>query len=140
VRHYDNPANLMSETGLGCVKTPAPAASVENLKAIAHYERQIILRTYSPMLWQRTVFSTFRQCMSFTQRALGADGLCVTAQGLKVGFDELLETSSAHARAWKSGAAAAPTHAAEEDSGAHARRAADRFGLRPPDPQERWER
>ncbi len=28
----------MSLTGLGCVKTPAPAASVENLKAIAHYE------------------------------------------------------------------------------------------------------
>jgi hypothetical protein len=33
-------------------------------------------------------------------RALGADGLCVTAQGLKMGFDELLATSLAYARAW----------------------------------------
>lgn len=39
----------MTALGLGCVKTPAPAAIVENLKAIAHYESQIILRTYAPM-------------------------------------------------------------------------------------------
>lgn len=73
-------------------------------------------------------------------RALGADGLCVTAQGLKIGFDELLATSLAHARAWQSSAAVAPTDAdANEDGGARARRSADRFGLRPPDPQERWD-
>jgi hypothetical protein len=35
-------------------------------------------------------------------RALGADGLCVTAQGLKIGFDELLATSLAYGRAWRS--------------------------------------
>jgi hypothetical protein len=74
-------------------------------------------------------------------RALRADGLCVTAQGLKIGFDELLETSLAYARAGQSGAAAAPTHAdADEDGGAHARRVSDRFAPRPPDPRERWDR
>jgi hypothetical protein len=40
----------------------------------------------------------------WTRGANRALGLCVTALGLKVGFDELLETSSAYARAWKSGA------------------------------------
>jgi len=75
-------------------------------------------------------------------RALGADGLCVTAQGLKIGYDELLATSLAYARAWRSGTAAAPTYAeADEDRGVRApRRVADRSGLRPPDPQERWDR
>ena len=74
-------------------------------------------------------------------RSLGADGLCVTAQGLKIGFDDLLETTVAYARAWQSGAAAPPTYGdSQEDSGAHARRAAGQFGLRPPDPQDRWGR
>jgi hypothetical protein len=74
-------------------------------------------------------------------RGLGADGLCVTAQGLKIGFDELLETSLAYDRAGQSGASAAPTHAdADEDSDAHAGRVADRFAPRPPDPRERWDR
>jgi hypothetical protein len=74
-------------------------------------------------------------------RALGADGLCVTAQGLKIGFDELLATSLAYARAWHSGAAAAPTHAdADGDSGGHAACVADRSAPRAPDRQERWRR
>jgi hypothetical protein len=74
-------------------------------------------------------------------RAFGADGLCVTAQGLKIGFDELLATSLSYARAWQSSAAAATTYGdADEDSGAHARHVTDQFGLRPPDPQERWGR
>jgi hypothetical protein len=74
-------------------------------------------------------------------RSLGADGLCVTAQGLKIGFDELLETAVAYARAWQSGAATAPTYRhADEDRRAQARPAADRFSPRPPDPQERWDR
>jgi hypothetical protein len=47
-------------------------------------------------------------------RALGADGLCVTAQGLKMGFDELLATSLAYGRAWHAGAAAAPAPAADD--------------------------
>ncbi len=32
-------------------------------------------------------------------KQLGADGLCVTAQGLKMGYDELLMTTSVYAEA-----------------------------------------
>jgi hypothetical protein len=38
-------------------------------------------------------------------RSLGADGLCVSAQGLKISFDELLRTSRSYLQASRSGAA-----------------------------------
>jgi hypothetical protein len=38
-------------------------------------------------------------------RALGADGLCIMAQGLKISFDELLSTSRSYWQASRSGAA-----------------------------------
>jgi hypothetical protein len=37
-------------------------------------------------------------------RALGADGLCINAQALKITFDQLLATSLAYARAWRAAA------------------------------------
>ena len=55
----------MSHMGLGCVKTPTPAARVENLAAIAQHERHIILRTIDSMQRKRIIFSTFFRCMSF---------------------------------------------------------------------------
>jgi hypothetical protein len=58
---------------------------------------------------------------------------------LKMGFDELLATSLAFARAWHLGAAAAPPYAdAGEKNGAHTTGVADGSGLRPPDSRERW--
>jgi hypothetical protein len=48
-------------------------------------------------------------------RALGADGLCVGANELKIGFDDLLATSLAFARAWQSLAAVARTYAAADE-------------------------
>jgi hypothetical protein len=36
-------------------------------------------------------------------RALGADGLCVTAQGIKIGYDALLATTTAYAEAGRVG-------------------------------------
>jgi len=71
-------------------------------------------------------------------RALGADGLCVFAQELNIGFDELLSTSLAYSRAWRAGAAGAPTYADADRSGAHAVPIADRLGPRAPDSRERW--
>jgi hypothetical protein len=49
-------------------------------------------------------------------RPLRGDGLFVTAQGLKIRFDELLETSLAYARAWHENREAAPAHAQDGDA------------------------
>jgi hypothetical protein len=57
--------HAMSVLGLGCVKTPTPAARVENLGAIAHHKSQIILRTNDSMPRKGILFSTFFRCMSF---------------------------------------------------------------------------
>jgi hypothetical protein len=55
----------MSGLGLGCVKTPAPAARVEESRGIARRGSQILLRTHSSMPCGRIVFYTFCQWMSF---------------------------------------------------------------------------
>ena len=73
-------------------------------------------------------------------RALGADGLCVIAHGLKIGFDELLATSLAYARAWHAGAADARAADAREDGDARVGSVTGGAGLRAPDPRERWGR
>ena len=63
--HRSKSTQLMSEMGLGCVKTPGLLPHVEISKSNCICESQIILRTrYSMPCW-RIVFSTFRECMSF---------------------------------------------------------------------------
>jgi hypothetical protein len=55
----------MSEMGLGCVKTPVVAESVETFGSNCTPESQITLRTPAFDTRWRIVFSTFRRCMSF---------------------------------------------------------------------------
>jgi hypothetical protein len=55
----------MSVSGLGRVKTPAPAEHVEASRSNCISESQIILHTRRSMPCWRIVFSTFRGCMSF---------------------------------------------------------------------------
>src|ERR1700682_4143859 len=64
----------MSAMGLGRVKTPTPAARVENLGAIAHHESQIILRTNGSISRKRIIFFTFFRCMSFHTAWVISDG------------------------------------------------------------------
>ena len=51
---------LMSESGLGRVKTQAPATCVEYLGGIAYRESQILLRTYRSTQRGRILFFTRR--------------------------------------------------------------------------------
>jgi hypothetical protein len=55
----------MSESGLGCAKTPAVAPHVEISPGNCIPESQIILHTRGSMPCWRIVFSTFCGCMSF---------------------------------------------------------------------------
>src|SRR5260221_11441237 len=55
----------MSESGLGCAKTPAVAPHVEISLSNCICGSQIILHKRRSMPCRRIVFSTFRGCMSF---------------------------------------------------------------------------
>jgi hypothetical protein len=108
--------------------------------AIWEYRRQrVIVLAVDPAVEAGLTLTRMVRWTRGANRALGADGLCVTAQGLKIGFDELFATTMAYARAWHSGAAAPTDTIDHADGGAHARRALDRLGPRPPDPRERWD-
>src|SRR5262249_14107373 len=51
--------------GLGCAKTPAPAAHVETSRRNCAPWSRIVLRARCSIPCRRIVFSTFRNCMSF---------------------------------------------------------------------------
>jgi hypothetical protein len=55
----------MSESGLGCAKTPAPAAHVETSQRNCAPWSRIVLRARCSIPCWRIVFSTLRNCMSF---------------------------------------------------------------------------
>src|SRR5262245_38077336 len=70
----------MSESGLGCAKTPAVAPDVEISLGNCIPESQIILHTRGSMPCWRIVFSTFCGCMSFYTRSVKLGHLrCTTA-------------------------------------------------------------
>src|SRR5260370_13760105 len=60
-----NPEPRMSLVGLGCAKTPAPAAHVETSRRNCAPWSRIVLRARCSIPCWRIVFSTFRNCMSF---------------------------------------------------------------------------
>src|SRR6059058_3308786 len=55
----------MAEMGLGCAKTPAPAAHVQTSRRNCAPWSRIVLRARCSIPCWRIVFSTFRNCMSF---------------------------------------------------------------------------
>jgi hypothetical protein len=118
-----------------------PWSAVNDIGTWEYRKQRVMVLAVDPAVEAGLNLTRIARWTRDANRALGADGLCVTAQGLKIGFDELLETSLAYAGARQSGRAAAPTYRdAGEHSGAQARRVADRLDPRPPDPRERWGR
>jgi len=118
-----------------------PWSAVNDIGTWEYRKQRVMVVAVDPAVEAGLNLTRIARWTRDANRALGADGLCVTAQGLNIDFDELLETSLAYAGARRSGAAAASTHGdAGADGGAHARRVADRSGPRPPDPHERWDR
>jgi hypothetical protein len=133
------PVVTITQEGIRDVRVAAefiPWGAVSDLKVWESNGQRTMVLAVDPAVEDRLGLTRIARWTRRANRALGADGLCVTAQGLKIGFDELLATSLAYARAWQSGAAAAPAHA---DAGeAPAGSNAGQSGLRAPDPRERW--
>src|SRR5258706_13800270 len=73
----------MTGLGLGCAKTPAPAAHVETSRRNCAPWSRIVLRARCSIPCWRIVFSTFRNCMSFhtgwVKLGRAGDVRCTTA-------------------------------------------------------------
>jgi hypothetical protein len=134
------PVVTITREGIRDVRVAAeiiPWRAVNGLKVWESNGQRVMVLAVDPAVEAGLNLTRIARWTRGANRALGADGLCVTAQGLKTGFDQLLATSLAYARASRSGAADA--HAdVSEDGNAHAGSIADGSGLQPPDPRERW--
>jgi hypothetical protein len=136
------PVVTITREGIRDVRVAAeviPWGAVNDIKVWESNGQRVMVLAVDPAIEGWLNLTRIARWSRGANRALGADGLCVTAQGLKIGFDELLATSFAYARAWHSDAAGASTHAdAGDDGDAHAGSVAGVAGLRAPDSRERW--
>jgi hypothetical protein len=92
-----------------------PWSAVHDIKIWESNGQRVMVLAVDPAVEAGFSLTRIARWTRGANRALGADGLCVTAQGLKMGFDELLATSLAYARAWHAGASA-PVHGADDDA------------------------
>ncbi|HUI95625.1 MAG TPA: STM3941 family protein [Xanthobacteraceae bacterium] len=98
-----------------------PWSAVSGIATWEYRRQRVMVLAVDPAAEAGLTLTRLTRWTRGANRALGADGLCVTAQGLKIGFDDLLATSLVYARAWQAGATAAPTRAdPREDRGLRA--------------------
>src|SRR2546430_17068392 len=71
--HCEKLETRMSAWGLGCAKTPAPAAHVEPFRRNCASWSRMMLRAQCSIPCWRIVFSTFRDCMSFYTARVNRD-------------------------------------------------------------------
>ena len=61
--------------------------------------QKIMVLAIDPAVESRLTTTPIARWSRGANRALGADGLCITAQGLKIDYKSLLQTSMAYAEA-----------------------------------------
>lgn len=112
------PVVTITREGIRDVRVAAeviPWGAVNDVKIWESNGQRVMVLAVDPAIEDWLGLTRIARWTRGANRALGADGLCITAQGLKMGFDELLSTSLAYARAWQAGAA--PAHASAGEGG-----------------------
>lgn len=84
-----------------------PWRAVDSIKVWESQGQRVLVLAVDPTVEQSLTLTRIARWSRGANRCLGADGLCITAQGLKLGFDDLLQASLSHARARHSHTAAA---------------------------------
>jgi hypothetical protein len=96
------PVVTLSPEGIRDVRVAAetiPWTAVHDISAWGYRGQRIMVLAVDPELEKRLTLTRIARWSRGPNTALGADGLCVTAQGLKIGHDELLSRSIAYAKA-----------------------------------------
>jgi hypothetical protein len=76
-----------------------PWGAVKNISVWKHHRQRCMVLTVDPAVEAGLNLTRVVRWSRNANRALGVDGLCINATGLKIGFDELLAISLAFARA-----------------------------------------
>ena len=111
------PVVTITRDGIQDIRVAAefiPWSAVRDIAVWKQRRQRFMVLVVDPAVEARLDLTRIARWTRNANRGLGADGLCVGANELKIGFDELLATSLAFARAWQSRAAAPRTDAAAD--------------------------
>jgi hypothetical protein len=75
-----------------------PWSAIRGISTWSFQGPQVMVLAVDPAVESGLTLSTIARWTRSANAKLGADGLCVSAAGLKIGFTELLSTSMAYAR------------------------------------------
>jgi hypothetical protein len=76
-----------------------PWRAVRGISTWSYQRQKVMVLAVDPALESTLTLTTIARWTRGANRGLGVDGLCISAQGLKIGYDTLLETSMAYAEA-----------------------------------------
>lgn len=96
------PVVTLSPTGIRDVRVAAqevPWQAIQGISTWSYQGQNIMVLGVAPEVEAGLQLSTIARMTRGANRALGADGLCIASQGLKVGYDELLALATAYATA-----------------------------------------
>ena len=96
------PVVTLGPTGIRDVRLAAqevPWQAIQGLSTWSYQGQQIMVLAVDPAIEAGLQLSTIARMTRGANRALGADGLCITSQGLSVSYDELLALTTAYATA-----------------------------------------
>lgn len=78
---------------------PIPWRAIRGISTWTMQRQNVMVLDVDPEVEKTLPLTRIARWSRGANRKLGADGLCVTAQGLKTNYDQLLETATAYARA-----------------------------------------
>jgi hypothetical protein len=96
------PVVTLSPTGLLDTRVsaaPIPWTAIRDISTWSYKGQKIMVLDVDPKIEATLPLTKIASWSRGANKSLGADGLCVTAQGLKMGYDELLMTSTVYAEA-----------------------------------------
>jgi hypothetical protein len=93
-----------------------PWSAINDISTWQYQRQRAMVLAVDPAVERGLHLTRIARWTRGANRAFGIDGLCVTAQGLKIGYDELFAASLAYAQASRSAAPSAPRHASAEHS------------------------
>lgn len=80
-----------------------PWSAVKRISTWESYGQKMMILAVDPALERRLTLGPIARWSRGANRALGADGLCITAQGLKIDYPTLLEISQDRFQARRAG-------------------------------------
>jgi hypothetical protein len=75
-----------------------PWSAIKRISTWEHSGQKVMVLAVNPDVERRLTLTAIARWSRGANRALGADGLCITAQGLRTDYETLFATSLAHAQ------------------------------------------